>query len=102
MPLLNLDQFKKPQLTEPWMLRKIVYCVMALVSIVGVALGAISQAQADAFYAHADELIQAVSVIVLMLAATKTHRGSDSLATDADVSAALHAWPGGEPGGKDA
>lgn len=73
---------KKFDWKQPWVIRKAVYFLVATLSLVGVGLGAISQAQADELWNHVDEVIQLVSMFVLMLAAAKTHEGSDSRATD--------------------
>lgn len=62
---------------QPWVIRKAVYCVMAFFSLVGIGFGFINQAQADQLWAHVDEVIQVVSVVVLMVAASKTGAHSD-------------------------
>lgn len=74
----------REKLMQPWVIRKLVYGIMALVCAIGAAVGVITQAQADQLYAHADELINLLSMVVLMVAASKTgahsdlNRGADS------------------------
>lgn len=78
---------KKP---EAWQVRKIAYGLAAV--IVGVLgwVGVVSDIQADQIGDQIDKWLPILlGVLAPALAATKTHQGSDSTATDADAEAAM-------------
>ncbi|WP_130841707.1 hypothetical protein [Corynebacterium neomassiliense] len=74
---------KKPQ---AWQIRKIAYGLAAiLVGVLGWA-GVLSDIKADEIMAHVDQWLPILlGVLAPALAASKTHEGSDSTATEADV-----------------
>ncbi|WP_313007296.1 hypothetical protein [Corynebacterium variabile] len=77
---------KKPQ---AWQVRKIAYGLAAV--IVGVLgwVGVLSDIQADQVTEQVDKWLPILlGVLAPALAATKTHQGSDSTATDADAEVA--------------
>lgn len=77
---------KKPQ---AWQVRKIAYGLAAV--IVGVLgwVGVLSDIQADQVTDQVDQWLPILlGVLAPALAATKTHQGSDSTATDADAEVA--------------
>lgn len=77
---------KKPQ---AWQVRKIAYGLAAiLVGVLGWA-GVLSDIKADQIMSHVDQWMPILlGVLAPALAATKTHEGSDSTATDADAEVA--------------
>lgn len=75
-------RINKQTLTEP-IVRKGMYIVVGAAMWVAVYFGVVDSDQADAISAS-----PAVAGVVLWLAAAMTHRGSNSTATDEDVSAA--------------
>lgn len=72
-----------------WAIRKVSYALVAvIVGILG-AFGILSEVQADQWSTSLDQIIPwALGVITPAIAASKTHPGSDSTATAADVAAA--------------
>lgn len=77
---------KKPQ---AWQVRKIIYGLAAiLVGVLGWA-GVLSDIKADQIMDHVDQWLPILlGVLAPALAASKTHEGSDSTATEADVESA--------------
>lgn len=81
-------EFKK-QKPQPWQVRRIAYGLAAV--IIGVLgwIGVISDIQADQIGDQLDKWLPILlGVLAPAIAAAKTHPGSDSTATDADVEAA--------------
>lgn len=70
---------------ESWWIRKVIYAALALALTIAVGGGWISDAQADTWLAGADKIISILAAVGLGIAATKTHRGSDDIATEQDV-----------------
>ena len=79
----------KLDMTAKWAWRKLAYyAAAALVAILG-AFGVLSEVQVDQWTGELDKIIPyALEVIAPLLAGAKTHAGSDSTATAADVAAA--------------
>jgi hypothetical protein len=78
---------KKP---EAWQVRRIAYGLAAV--IIGVLgwVGVLSDVKADDILGQVDQWLPILlGVLAPALAATKTHSGSDSTATDADAEAAM-------------
>lgn len=69
-----------PKWREPWALRKLAYIIVGFVGLVLWYFGFIEQDQADAL-ANSPLL----ATLVSWIAASKTHEGSDSTATEEDV-----------------
>ena len=77
---------KKPQ---AWQVRKIAYGLAAVVIGVLGWVGVLSDIQADQVTDQVDKWLPILlGVLAPALAATKTHQGSDSTATEADAAAA--------------
>ncbi|WP_278764025.1 hypothetical protein [Corynebacterium argentoratense] len=68
---------------QPWMIRRGVYIVVGLAGLIAAYFGIVDEQQLDAITAS-----PLLATIVGWLAATFTHEGSDSRATDADVARA--------------
>lgn len=79
----------KLDLSAKWAWRKIAYYAAAvLVAVLG-AFGVLSEVQVDQWTGQLDKIVPyALGVIAPLLAGAKTHAGSDSTATAADVAAA--------------
>lgn len=73
-----------------WFVRKIVYAVVALIMAGLVAFGVVSEGTSETITAQLTPLLGAIA---LAFASGKTHRGSDSTATDEDVQKAAEAVP---------
>lgn len=76
---------KNEILRQPWFLRKLLYTLATLVGLMGVAVGLLTPEAGDAFAGNVEPLITLGLTLVTALAGVKTHRGSDSLLTEADV-----------------
>lgn len=88
-----------------WAVRKVAYAVVALVVGILGAVGILSEVDADKWATSLDQIIPWVlGVIAPAVAASKTHAGSDSTVTAADlpsvpdIAAAVAEHLQGEPG----
>lgn len=65
-----------------WAVRKVAYIIISIVMLVLVALGIVSEGTSENIITQVTPIVGAIATAI---AASKTHRGSDSTATDADV-----------------
>lgn len=65
-----------------WAVRKIAYIIISIVMLVLVALGIVSEGTSENIITQVTPIVGAIATAI---AASKTHRGSDSTATASDV-----------------
>lgn len=70
----------KTQFKAPWWQRRVIYLVVSALGLVAAGFGLLDEGQLDAIAAS-----PLLATLVGLFAATKTHEGSDSRATDAQV-----------------
>lgn len=73
----------KENIKQPWFIRKAAYALVGVVLLVLAAFGLLDEGQIDAIAAS-----PILGAAVAFFASTRTHSGSDSTATAADVAAA--------------
>ncbi|APT90513.1 hypothetical protein CSPHI_05090 [Corynebacterium sphenisci DSM 44792] len=75
----------RERLTQPWVIRKSIYTIAAIIGLVMVAAGIIDPATVDGWDESIAPLVSLALTLTTGMAATRTHRGSDDPVTIDDV-----------------
>lgn len=75
----------RERLTQPWVIRKSIYTIAALIGVAMVAAGIIDPATVDGWDESIAPLVSLALTLTTGMAATRTHRGSDDPVTIDDV-----------------